>query len=75
MHRMNVVAVVVIMTLDVLAGDALLASAQAVTAFEGARLSSATDSRSRTPPSSSLPADSHKSGPPPMCVFPQAPRA
>src|SRR2546427_7402604 len=38
MHRVNVVAVVTIVVLGVLAGFAIPAAAQAVTAFEGARL-------------------------------------
>jgi len=38
MHRVNVVAVVTIVVLGVLAGFAVPAAAQAVTAFEGARL-------------------------------------
>ena len=38
MHRMNVVAVAAVVTLGFLAGFASLASAQSVTAFEGARL-------------------------------------
>ena len=38
MHRVNVVAVAVVVTLGFLAGFAIPASAQSVTAFEGARL-------------------------------------
>ena len=38
MHRVNVVAVAVVMTLGFLAGFAIPASAPSVTAFEGARL-------------------------------------
>jgi imidazolonepropionase-like amidohydrolase len=38
MHRVNVVAVTAVVTLEVLVGFAIPASAQSVTAFEGARL-------------------------------------
>jgi hypothetical protein len=38
MHRVNVVAVMAVVTLGFLAGFAIPASAQSATAFEGARL-------------------------------------